>query len=177
MTQLAAEIHAQPDERRLREYLQQLTRDIQETSTSHHDDSPPSMMHVATPAARRGLIRAADLPSPAPRNHLLATFGQSDREVVDASSREPNVGQVLALMNGFVQKEIIANPGSHLFRDIPPFQHPKEKIHRLTLSILARPPTDAELEWMLPEVQARGDAGLRNLAAALLMSSEFLFLQ
>jgi hypothetical protein len=177
MTQLAAEIHAQPDERRLREYLQQLTRDIQETSTSHHDDSPPSMMHVATPAARRGLIRAADLPSPAPRNHLLATFGQSDREVVDASSREPNVGQVLALMNGFVQKEIIANPGSHLFRDIPPFQHPKEKIHRLTLSILARPPTDAELEWMLPEVQARGDTGLRNLAAALLMSSEFLFLQ
>ena len=80
-------------------------------------------------------------------------------------------------MNGFVQQEIIANRGSHLFRDITPFQHPREKIHRLTLAILSRPPTDAELEWMLPEVQAHGDTGLRNLAAALLMSSEFLFLQ
>jgi hypothetical protein len=134
-------------------------------------------MQAAEASARSGLIRAADLPSPAPRGHFLHVFGQSDREVVDASSREANVGQVLALMNGFVQKEIISNPDSVLFRGLRNSNEPRDQIRRLCLTILSRPPADAEMEWMLAEVRDRGESGIRNLAAALMMSSEFLFLQ
>jgi hypothetical protein len=33
------------------------------------------------------------------------------------------------------------------------------------------------MSWMLDEVQKQGDAGYRNIVSALVMSSEFLFLQ
>ena len=62
------------------------------------------------------MVRASELPSPAPRDHFLYLFGASDREVVDASSRDPNVGQVLSLMNGFVQSKLVNSAGAHLYK-------------------------------------------------------------
>ena len=38
--------------------------------------------------------------------------------MVDASSREPNVGQVLLLMNGFVQRELVNNSNAQLYRSL-----------------------------------------------------------
>jgi hypothetical protein len=52
-----------------------------------------------------------------------------------------------------------------------------EKIRRLYVAILNRPPTGEEMKWMLEEVKTRGDDGYRNIVSALVMSSEFLFLQ
>jgi hypothetical protein len=75
------------------------------------------MMTRGPPSAGRdALARASELPSPAPRDHFLYLFGASDREVVDASSREPNVGQVLSLMNGFVQSKLVNSPAPHLYK-------------------------------------------------------------
>ena len=48
---------------------------------------------------------------------------------------------------------------------------------RLYVSILSRPPSSDEMSWMLDELKARGDEGTRNIVSALVMSSEFLFLQ
>ncbi len=124
------------------------------------------------------MVRASELPSPAPRDHLLYLFGASDREVVEAASREPNVGQVLSLMNGFVQQRLVNNPGAHLYRCIEGVESDREKIRRLYLTILSRPPSDDEMSWMLEEIATRGAAeGCRNIVSALIMSSEFLFLQ
>ena len=60
---------------------------------------------VAIPGDRRpgadgGLVRASDLPQPAPPGHFLRQLGASDRETVDAANREANVPQVLSLLNG-----------------------------------------------------------------------------
>ena len=123
------------------------------------------------------VVTATALPSPAPRDHFLYLFGSSDREVVDASSREPNVGQVLSLMNGFVQRELINKSSAHLYKSLEGATTEKEKIRRLYIAILNRPPNDEEMTWMLDEVKNQGEAGYRNIVASLVMSSEFLFLQ
>ena len=122
-------------------------------------------------------VRASELPSPAPRDHFLYLFGSSDREVVDASSKDPNVGQVLSLMNGFVQRELVNKPTAHLYKSLEGATTEKEKIRRLYIAILNRPPTAEEMGWMQDEVKTQGEAGYRNIVSALVMSSEFLFLQ
>ena len=177
MTQLAEEVHAISSEREMRRYFDALMEEIRNTDSSESAADSGMAMQNTGRRTRRGLIRASELPSPAPRGHFLHLFGQSDREVVDASSREPNVGQVLTLMNGFVQQQLINNPNAQLYRGIENAESPDERIRLLCIAILNRPPTDDEMEWMLEEVDAHGENGIRNLAAALVMSSEFLFLQ
>jgi hypothetical protein len=123
------------------------------------------------------LVRASELPSPAPRDHFLYLFGASDREVVDASSRDPNVGQVLSLMNGFVQTRLVNNPKAHLYKCLEGSGSDSETVRRLYISILNRPPSSEEMGWMLDELKTRGEEGRRNIVSSLVMSSEFLFLQ
>ena len=96
---------------------------------------------------------------------------------MDAFSREPNVGQVLSLMNGFVQRELVNNSSAHLYKSLDGATTDKEKIRRLYVAILNRPPTAGEMTWMLDEVAKQGAAGYHNIVSALVMSSEFLFLQ
>jgi len=123
------------------------------------------------------MVRASELSSPAPRDHLLYIFGASDREVVDAASKEPNVGQVLSLMNGFVQDSLVGKSSAHLYKCLEGVSSNEEKIRRLYLAILSRPPSSEEMALMMEELKARGDEGCRNMVSALIMSSEFIFLQ
>ncbi len=136
-----------------------------------------SMQREIRSYGRNAQVRASELPSPAPREHLLFLFGQADREVIESHSREPNVGQVLALMNGFVQEQLVHNRDAHLYRSLEGASTDREKIRRLYIAILSRPPSEKEMGWMLEEVEAAGESGYRNIVSALVMSSEFLFLQ
>ena len=122
-------------------------------------------------------VRASELPSPAPQDHFLYLFGQSDRMVVEGASREPNVGQVLSLMNGFVQRQLVNNSKAHLYKSLDGAKTDEEKIRRLYLAILSRPPTAEEMGWMKGEIKTQGEDGYRNIVSSLVMSSEFLFLQ
>ena len=97
--------------------------------------------------------------------------------MVEASSREPNVGQVLSLMNGFVQRQLVNNPDAHLYKGLVGANTDEEKIRRIYVAILNRPPTEVEMGWMKDEMKASGESGLRNIVSALVMSSEFLFMQ
>ena len=122
-------------------------------------------------------VRASELPSPAPRDHFLYLFGASDRMVVEGATKEPNVGQVLSMMNGYVQRRLVNRGDAHLYKSLAGAGSPEEKIRRLYIAILNRPPSKEEMEWMKEEAEARGEAGYRNIVSALVMSSEFLFLQ
>ena len=122
-------------------------------------------------------VRASELPSPAPREHFLYLFGASDREVVEGASKDPNVGQVLSMMNGYVQRQLVGNSGAHIYKSLEGAGSEGEKIRRIYLAILNRPPTEEEMGWMKEEIKNRGEEGFRNIVASLVMSSEFLFLQ
>ncbi|MFC7338568.1 DUF1549 domain-containing protein [Haloferula chungangensis] len=124
-------------------------------------------------------VRASELPSPAPNGHLLFLFGQSTRDTVNGANSEPNVSQVLTLMNGFVQDQLVNNSSAHIYKSLDGASSPTEKVRRLYVGILSRPPSDEEMSWMMDEVKISGDTddAYRNILSALVMSSEFLFLQ
>ncbi len=178
MPQLSKEVLALKSETEVREYFRKLVGEISGASASEGGGESMMMSGGATASyGRDAMVRASELPSPAPRDHLLYLFGASDREVVDASSREPNVGQVLSLMNGFVQSKLVNNRSAHLYKCLEGAGSDSEKVRRLYVSILSRPPGDEEMAWMLEELKTRGESGSGNIVSALIMSSEFLFLQ
>ena len=176
MQEISKDILAIEKPAEMRAYFDQLVADI---GTMNHSASSASMAMAPSPTtySASSLVRASELPSPAPRNHLLYLFGASDRLVVDSSTREPNVSQVLSLMNGFVQEKLVNNPQAHLYLCLQGASSPDQVIRRLYLTILNRPPSPVEIQWMTAELQHAGPEGPRNIASALLMCSEFLFLQ
>jgi hypothetical protein len=177
MTQLSKEVLALNSEAEVRTYFARLVSEVQATSPGADDESSMMGMKTIRKYDKNAKVRASELPSPAPRDHFLYLFGASDREVVDGYSREPNVGQVLSLMNGFVQRELVNQSSAHLYESLKDASSEKEKIRRLYIAILNRPPAEQEMTWMLDEVKQQGNAGYRNIVSALVMSSEFLFLQ
>ncbi|MBN8457169.1 MAG: DUF1549 domain-containing protein [Verrucomicrobia bacterium] len=175
MPQLSKEVLALESESAVRDYVSKLVKEIRDGGSA--SAAQPAMMADTAAYRADALIRASELPSPVPREHFLYQFGASDRQVVDGASREANVGQVLALMNGFVQRELVNRPDAHLYQCLRDAGTSSEKVRRLYITILGRPPTPAEMKLMTEELETRGDAGCRNIVSALVMSSEFLFLQ
>lgn len=179
MSQLSKEVLAIKSEQELNNYMTKLLAEMSDNSSRSSSDS---MMMTSASTTKGGYskdakVRASELPSPAPRDHFLYLFGASDREVIDSATREPNVGQVLSLMNGFVQRELVNNPNAHLYKSLAGADTSQEKIRRLYIAILNRTPSEKEMSWMLDEVKNQGEAGYKNIVSALVMSSEFLFLQ
>jgi hypothetical protein len=176
MPQLSKEVLALQSESDVRAYFDKLVHEVKADSSAGGGGSMMSMSTVGG-GASDPMVRASELSSPAPREHLLYVFGASDREVVDGASRDPNVGQVLSLMNGFVQGKLVNNSSAHLYKSLEGVTSDAEKVRRLYLAILNRPPKGDEMDLMVEELKARGDEGCRNVVSCLVMSSEFIFLQ
>jgi hypothetical protein len=181
MAQLYDETLELETPREFEAYFEDFLKEVKNDLGESGEDSSAADSMMMTRAPRRygknAQVRASELPSPAPRDHLLFVFGQSDRDVVEGASREPNVGQVLSLMNGFVQKQLVNNSDAYLYRSLEGAGSYRERIRRLYIAILSRPPSDEEMDWMLDEVKLSGEGAFRNIVAALVMSSEFLFVQ
>ena len=176
MPQLSKEVLALQSESDVRAYFDRLVYEVKADSSAGGGGSMMSMSTVGG-GASDPMVRASELSSPAPRDHFLYVFGASDREVVDGASRDPNVGQVLSLMNGFVQQKLVGNSSAHLYKSLEGVTSDAEKVRRLYLAILNRPPKGDEMDLMVEELKARGDEGCRNVVSCLVMSSEFIFLQ
>ena len=179
MIQLSEDVLALNSEEEVRKYFKDFLAMVKSGGGKKGDDKDSMTMGMA-PIQKYGRdspVRASELPSPAPREHFLYLFGASDREVVEGASKEPNVGQVLSMMNGYVQRQLVGNSAAHVYKSLEGAGSEGEKIRRIYLAILNRPPTEEEMGWMKEEVEARGDQGYRNIVASLVMSSEFLFLQ
>lgn len=179
MIQLSSDVLALESEEQVRKYFNDFLAMVKSGSGGKGKDKDSMSMGMA-PVRQYGKdspVRASELPSPAPREHFLYLFGASDREVVEGASKEPNVGQVLSMMNGYVQRQLVGNPGAHVYKSLEGAGSEGEKIRRIYLAILNRPPTQEEMGWMKEEIKARGEEGYRNIVASLVMSSEFLFLQ
>jgi hypothetical protein len=176
MVQLSNEVLALKTEAQVRKYYSDFLERVKKEGGAKKGSESMMMENVQKYGAD-SVVRASELPSPAPREHFLYLFGASDREVVEAASKDPNVGQMLSLMNGYVQKNLVNKPEAHVYKSLQGVESTHEKIRRLYLAILSRPPTEEEMKWMLAEVETAGDQAYRNIVAALVMSSEFVFLQ
>ena len=178
MIQLSNDVLALNSEEEVRKYFKDFLAMVKSGGGKKGKDVSMSMgMAPVRKYGRDAPVRASELPSPAPREHFLYLFGASDREVVEGASKEPNVGQVLSMMNGYVQHQLVGNSAAHVYKSLEGAGTKGEKIRRIYLAILNRPPTEEEMGWMKEEVKARGEEGYRNIVASLVMSSEFLFLQ
>ena len=122
----------------------------------------------------RGLARASELPSPAPRGHFLREFGQSDRETIENSQQSASVPQALSLLNGSTS-ELLLHPFSVLGRGLAEAQTPTEEITLLYKAMLSREPRSQELEILLGEYEADPKQSRQSVLWALLNTQQFLF--
>ena len=129
------------------------------------------------PIKDRNLVRSSYLQYPAPGGHLIRQFGGSDKVQIDNSNSEPNTTQVLNLLNGFVEKNILANKGADFIELMKDEGSKTKQIENVFLSILGRKPNSREmsdLKGFLDE----GDANsYKHVAWILLNSHEFIFIQ
>ncbi len=126
------------------------------------------------PEFRSGLLlaRASEIQQPAPENHFLRLFGQSDRMVADSNTTDGSVPQMLQLMNGPVQ-DMVAQY-SLAIRSAKEQETPMDQVNSLYISFLSRKPNSDESTKSLAALKE----GLRleDIAWVLLNSREFLFL-
>ena len=118
------------------------------------------------------LARASEIQQPAPENHFLRLFGQSDRLVSDTNTTDGSVPQMLQLMNGPVQEMVTKS--SLAIRSANEQKEITDQVNSLYLSFLSRKPNSDESAKALAALKD----GLHNedIAWVLLNSREFLFL-
>lgn len=122
------------------------------------------------------MARASELPSPLPAGHFLRMFGQSDRQLISASSKAGSVPQVLSLFNGSAA-QMMLEKNSDLHNNISSNQSAPEGLEIVFLSILNRPPEPEETELLIDEIKQNGVEGYNNVIWALVNTHEFLFIQ
>jgi hypothetical protein len=123
----------------------------------------------------KNLVRSSYLPSPASGGHLIRQFGGSDREQIDNSSSEPNTPQVLNLLNGFVESNILRKKDADFMKQMQSEKAKTKQIDSVFLSILGREPTIQEFN-SLKKIIDKPD-GFKHVAWILLNSHEFIFIK
>ena len=122
------------------------------------------------------LARASELPSPLPPNHFLRTFGQSDRELIAASSTMGSVPQVLFMFNGQIT-HMLLEKNSTIYNNIVKKKSISDGVKVVFLTILNREPDAEELATATAQVRNDGPAGYGNVVWSLVNTREFMFVQ
>lgn len=125
---------------------------------------------------RLTLARASELPLPLPPDHFLRQFGQGDRELIEASTTDGSVSQILTMFNGEIT-HMMLNSGSVIYDNVMSVGPVNDRIDVIFFSILSRKPNDEEEELALQEIRSSGAAGYGNVIWALVNTKEFLFIQ
>lgn len=120
-------------------------------------------------------VRASELPLPAPVNHFVREFGQSDRNIIENSNREPSVTQALAMLNGPLFDQLTAS-NTQLGQVLTATRTPAEKRDHLFLTLLSRHPSEREKALVDAQLQQDRVNGLKTVAWALLNTKEFAFI-
>jgi len=122
--------------------------------------------------------RATQIADGATSTYFLTTFGRATRETVCSCEvkMEPTLSQALHLLNGNTVNGKIEQ-GGVIKKLLATRKFPEERVIELYLRTLARLPTRAELEKLLPAFGegSNPEQALGDLFWALLNSREFLF--
>ena len=125
------------------------------------------------------LYRASEMRQPSPGNHFLRDFGQSDRNLIEGSNTDPNVTQILTLLNGRHHGQIIRG-GSLISDELASVKDsPKNRARVIYLSVLGRDPAPDEFRLALTlfKQEKQVVVGDRSLVWILLNTPEFMFIQ
>jgi tetratricopeptide (TPR) repeat protein len=122
------------------------------------------------------LARASELPSPSPANHFLRMFGQSDRELISASSTTGSVPQILFMFNGPIS-HMLLEKDSTIYNNIMNRSSISDGVKTVFMTILTREPDEEEMQLAVQEVKQNGPAGYGNVVWSLVNTREFLFIQ
>ncbi len=122
------------------------------------------------------LIRASELPQPAPPGHLLSILGQSNRELSDGDTTIGSVPIVLTVMNGSGSK-VLTQAGSRILNAVDEFKADGPKVDAVFLSVLSRLPTPDERSTAYKAIRRDGKKGFEDVCWSLLNTREFLFVQ
>jgi len=143
-------------------------------------DRQPGRRPSRNSRSRRGqgaMVRASEQQHPAPAGHLIRKFGQSDREQIQASHTEANVPQVLSLLNGFLEDNILSSYSSQLMKSIYETSSDRDKIRTAYQGVLSREPRGRELAVWEHEMDTGGRKVVKDLVWTLVNSHEFRFVQ
>ena len=122
------------------------------------------------------LARASELPSPVPPSHFLRMFGQSDRELISASSTMGSVPQVLFMFNGPVT-HMLLEKNSTIYNNVMVKKTIAEGVKVVFWTVLNRDPDEDEAELAKQEIKVNGPIGYGNVIWSLVNTREFLFIQ
>lgn len=123
----------------------------------------------------RSLIRSSYLSYPAPGGHLIRQFGGSDKQSIENSNSEPNTTQVLNLLNGFVERNILNNKKADFIKSMVAEKNNVKQIEDVFLSTLGRKPTSLELRELKGLLNEPD--GYKHVAWILLNTHEFMFVK
>lgn len=112
------------------------------------------------------LIRASEVNDNSSVNTILEQLGRGDRELIDTSSREGSVTQIISFMNGPLA-EIAVNKDTYLAKNVTG-KSPAESIEIIFKSILSRKPT-------MDEKSTFANVSDDDIIWALINTSEFKF--
>ncbi len=100
-------------------------------------------------------------------HEVAMLLGKSDRELIDGANSEPNIPQILYMMNGHLEQEIASDSSSYLHRKLGECKSNDQKLEILWKAILGRTPKGSEKELASNKTA--------DLIWALLNSNEFRF--
>ena len=123
----------------------------------------------------RHLVRSSDLSYPAPGGHLIRQFGGSDKEQIDNSNSEPNTTQVLNLLNGFVETNILNKKDADFIELMQSEKTKTKQVENAFLSILSRKPKTSESTLLKKFIDEQD--GFKHVSWILLNSHEFIFIK
>lgn len=123
----------------------------------------------------RHLVRSSYLQYPAPGGHLIRQFGGSDKEQIDNSNAEPNTTQVLNLLNGFVETNILNKKDADFMKRMQSEKNKSNQVESAFLSILSRKPKSNESTLLKQYVDEKD--GFKHVSWILLNSHEFIFIK
>jgi hypothetical protein len=123
----------------------------------------------------RNLVRSSYLQYPAPGGHLIRQFGGSDKEQIDNSNSEPNTTQVLNLLNGFVETNILNKKDADFIVQMQSEKNKQSQVENAFLSILCRKPNSRESSILKDFIDEKD--GFKHVSWILLNSHEFIFIK
>jgi hypothetical protein len=149
-----------------------------EMMDGNSDSSSQSYSRKGTKTQDTNSLRASEVGNPAPAGHFIRQFGGSPRDQIQVAHKQASVDQVLAVMNGYVEQNIISNKNSAFMKKLSAQASMVDQINYAFKAILQRKPTTREMSDFTQNLKMIGKDDIhKDVAWVLLNSHEFLFVR